>query len=237
MKKLSRKIVAVLGALSIMALAPGPTMAQSDRVPCPNPLAPVTMTRGGTTTATPDGADFAPGTSLSGMAYGQTADNQPFRDTFVFRKPSTKLCCQFDTLPRTGFYGKLTVRYKALDEGDKGSSTSYNDSGGLVHLGSSVPGQSGWIYPQGSSVSFHQVATHVYYLSAAIVQSGKVSFSVQDDSANIGSARRLLPAADSHRERELAGAAREFFPQSRGNARRNSGAFQAAEIVCAAARR
>ena len=117
---------------------------------------------------------------------------KPFRDTFVFRKPSTKLCCQFNTLPRTGFYGKLTVTYKALDEGPKGSSTSYNDSGGLVHLGSSVPGQSGWIYPQGPYVLFHQIATHVYYLTAAIVQSGKVSFSVQDDSAVV-SAKLEVP--------------------------------------------
>jgi|GEM_PF-2241366 len=192
MKKLSHKIVAILGALSIMALAPGPTMAQSDRVLCPNPLAPVTMTRGGATLATPDAADFAPGTPLGGMAYNQTPKNKPFRDTFVFRKPSTKLCCQFDTLPRTAYYGKLTVTYKALENGNKGSLTSYNDSGGLVHLGSSVPGQSGWIYPQGSYVSFHQIATHVYYLTAAIVQSGKVSFSVQDDSAVV-SAKLEVP--------------------------------------------
>ena len=182
MKKLSRAVIAMIGAVSIMALAPGATIAQDEKVLCPNPLPPVTMTRGGTVAATPDIADFPSG-SLTGMMYNQTSDNKIFRDTIVFRKPSTKLCCQLGTLPRSGFYGKLTVRYKALDGGPKGSSTSYNDSGGLVYQGHGVPGQSGWIYPQGSFVTTGQIAVHTYYLSAAIVQSGRVSFAVQDDTA------------------------------------------------------
>ena len=182
MKKLSRTIVAMIGAVSIMALGAGPTIAQEGRVLCPNPLAPVTMTRGGATAATPDVTDFPSG-SLTGMMYNQTSYDQDFRDTIRFRKPSTKLCCQFNTLPRTGFYGKLTVKYKALDGGPQGSSSSYNDGGGLVYLGHSVPGQSGFIYPQGASVATGQIAVHTYYLTAAIVQSGAVSFAVQDDSA------------------------------------------------------
>jgi hypothetical protein len=182
MKKVSRMIMAMIGAVSIMALSPGATIAQDGKVLCPNPLPPVTMTRGGTTAATPDIADFPTGL-LTGMTYNQTSNNQIFRGTIHFRKPSTKLCCQFNTLPRSGFYGKLTVRYKALEGGPKGSSTSYNDSGGLVYLGHSVPGQVGWIYPQGPSVTTGQIAVHTYYLSAAIVQSGEVSFAVQDDTA------------------------------------------------------
>jgi len=192
MKTLARATIAMFAALSVMVLAPDPTSAQGDRVPCPSPLAPVSITRGGTTTATPSAADFAPGTQLTGMTYNQTSNNRPFRDTIVFRKPSTKLCCQLNTLPRNGFYGTLTVTYKALDPGPPGSSTSFNDSGGLVYLGASVPGQSGFIFPQSSSVANNQLSVHTYYLSAAIVQSGKVSFSVQDDSAVV-SAKLEVP--------------------------------------------
>ncbi len=192
MKRLPRATIAILAAVFAMVLAPGATLAQNDRIPCPNPLAPVSMTRGGATAATPMASEFLPGTPLTGMRYNQPSYNQPFRDTIVFRKPSTKLCCRLDALPRTGYYGKLTVTYKALDEGPKGSSSSYNDSGGLVYLGSSVPGQSGWIYPQGSSVSNHQIAVRTYFLSAAIVQSGRVSFAVQDDTAVV-SAKLEVP--------------------------------------------
>ncbi|HVA27836.1 MAG TPA: hypothetical protein VNF68_06630 [Candidatus Baltobacteraceae bacterium] len=192
MKHFSRATVALFAAFFTMALAPGATLAQNDRVLCPNPLAPVSITRGGTTAATPMASEFSPGTPLSGMTYNQTSDNQSFRDTIVFRKPSTKLCCRLDALPRTGYYGKLTVTYKALDEGPTGSHTSYNDSGGLVYLGASVPGQSGWIYPQGSFVANNQIAVRTYFLSAAIVQSGRVSFAVQDDTAVV-SAKLEVP--------------------------------------------
>jgi hypothetical protein len=191
LNKLSHKVVAVLGALSIMALAPGTSLAQDGKVvPCPHPLAPVSITRTGTMASTPDRTGFPIG-PLTGR-YNQTVDNQMFRETIRFRDPSTKECCQLDKLPRNGYYGTLTVRYKALDEGPKGSSSSYNDTGGLVYQGHSVAGQSGYIYPQGASVSAGQIAVHTYFLTAAMVQSGEVSFAVQDDSAVVD-AKLVVP--------------------------------------------
>lgn len=194
MKKSSRNIIAVLGALSILALSPGATMAERERIVCPSPIPSVTLTRPGAaggTSATPDGADFKPGTQLKGMKYNQTANNLVFRDTVRFRKPSAKmLCCQFSQVAykptRTSpgpFYGTLTVTYRALQNGASArSNDAGSDSGGLLYRDSLVPGQSGLIYSR-FPFSAGYIQTRTYYLTANIIASGQVSFTVQNHSA------------------------------------------------------
>ena len=186
MQKLSRRLVAVVGTLAIIAFAPIQSKAD-DRtvVPCPNPMPAVSITRGGTQAATPSTTDFS-NTAAAHLpsAYGQTAYNKPFYDTIVFRKPSTTQCCQLGQLPGTTYYGKLVVTYKALQTGSgPTASDSGNDAGGLVYHGVGVAGQTGAIYTPTFVFAAGHTVTKTYYLNAAEVASGQVSFSVEDDTA------------------------------------------------------
>jgi hypothetical protein len=107
------------------------------------------------------------------MTYGQTVINKAFRDTFHFK--ITSKCCQWNS-------GTLTVTYKALQSGPKGSSTSADDSRSVNYLGASVPGTGGYVYTT-FPVTAGTTVTTSYTIPADIVASGRVSFSLQDDSA------------------------------------------------------
>jgi hypothetical protein len=178
MNKSLTAFTAAMSLLSTLSFGSGPAGAQAGEVergrpsvPCPNPVV-VTITRGGTTAATPSAVDF-PSVPLTGYAYNQTAVNHFFRDTIAFKKPESK-CCQFNP-------GKLTVTYKALMGGPAKSATSANDTAGLVFHGASVPG-GGYIFGN-LGTGTGQTVTIPYTVPASIVASGQVSFSAQDDSA------------------------------------------------------
>jgi hypothetical protein len=185
MKKLSRRLVAVVGTLAIIAFAPGPTKADDKTVPCPNPMPAVSITRGGTQAATPSTVDF-PNTNAAMLpsVYGQTGHNRAFYDTIAFRKPSTTQCCQLGQIPGTPYYGKLVVTIKALQAGSGATaSDAGNDAGGLIYHGVGVAGQTGAIYAPTFVFAVGHTVTKTYYLNAAEVASGQVSFSIEDDSA------------------------------------------------------
>jgi len=188
MNKSFAGFVAAMSLLSTLSFGSAPAGAQgadergpaTAGMPCPNPIV-VTLTRGGSTAATPNIADFPSG-ALTGFAYNQTAANHNFRDTIAFKKPDSK-CCQFRP-------GKLTVVYKALQGGTvkpRSGGDAGNDSGGLVHHGASVSGQSGYIWAllqfTGNTVHPGDTVPIVYTVSPSIIASGQVSFAVQDDTA------------------------------------------------------
>jgi hypothetical protein len=191
MKKLSLRLMAVVGTLAIIAFVPGATKADDKAVvPCPNPLPAVSITRGGTQAATPSTTDF-PSTPAGNLpsAYGQTGHNRAFYDTIVFRKPSTRECCQLGQIPGTPYYGKLTVTYKSLQAGSgPNASDSGNDAGGLVYHGAGVSGQTGAIYAPTFVFAVGHIVTRTYFLNAAEAASGQVSFSVEDDTAVVSAA-------------------------------------------------
>jgi hypothetical protein len=183
----SRAVFAALAALSILALAPAPTVAQIEprsvagqaialpgpAVPCPQPIS-LKLTHGGQgvhTAGQPDPADFG---SLPGGTYNQTSINQWFRDSFHFKTSNSK-CCQFKD-------GKLTVVYRALQAGPPNSSTSANDDGGVWSGSGLLTGASGGrIFP--GAVILGQMATFNYVVPASLIASGKVSFAAEDDTA------------------------------------------------------
>lgn len=181
MKKLSRSAIAVLGALSLMALGPLGTM------PCPHPFTSV-QARGGHMATTPSSQDF-PKDKLTSKTYNGTQINQNFGDTFSLKQ--TGKCCEYNA-------GTLTVTYRALQGGCKGSSTSANDAGGLIYHGAGVAGSSGfipwhWHNSPGCAqyVSTGDVVTVVYTVPANIVASGRVSFSEEDDTAVVSATLRV----------------------------------------------
>lgn len=182
-----RAVYTVLAALSILALAPVPTVAQIEAgrvavpavalpgaaMPCPQPIT-LKLTHGGPgvhTAGQPDPADFG---SLPGGTYNQTSINQWFRDSFHFKTSNSK-CCQFKD-------GKLTVVYRALQAGPANSSTSANDDGGVWSGSGLLTGASGGRIFSGA-VTLGQMATIPYVVPAGLIASGKVSFAAEDDTA------------------------------------------------------
>jgi hypothetical protein len=167
MNKSLSMIAAAIFMVSAVSLGAGAAKAQApetDRmvppglaVPCPNPVHYV-ITR-------PTAAGSQQPASLIGT-YNQPKPDHVFKDTFTFRPPHGQ-CCQFSR-------GTLKVTYKALVSGDPNSSTSWNDFGGLgPHTHMWGPGP----------VTAGQITTVPYTLTPAMLASGSVTLTVQDDTA------------------------------------------------------
>lgn len=135
---------------------------------CSNPVNVHLVKNSGATT--PFTSDFRSDMRLNQQTYNATQPNTHFADTLQWKMPTTKTC---------ELTGKLTVKVKNL-----GTSLSSNDSAGVFSNGVAVPGFSQgpnqlWTSGQGAGA----LKTITYQLTAAMMQQGRLSFFVQDDTA------------------------------------------------------
>ena len=178
-----------VAAIAVLLFAVSPLMAQAGRPPASRPpvLCPFPITR--TLTApppaqpTPNPVDFTGtlATAVAGSVWNQTAANHGFGHSFAIPNLS-KECCVWTK-------ATLIVKVKALQKGSAGSATSANDWVQLVHLGASVPGTGQQPFAGGATVS--QTQTVTVNVPQNILNSGIVSFYVQDDTAVLSAELRL----------------------------------------------
>jgi hypothetical protein len=166
-------------ALAFVALAGfiGLDVAQGQQpqVPCPTPRH-IHLTAPLPVAATPFAADF-PAVPPVGLEpnFGGTTMDKHFRHTFTFPPPS-ELCCQCVEGKNT-----LTIRYKALQGGAANSSSSANDTMGIIVNG--VTASSLQLFS--GKVTTGQIGTKTIPLKCSWLTNNRLSFAFQDDTSVI----------------------------------------------------
>ncbi len=117
---------------------------------------------------------MASGPPLGPLAnWNGTQINQHFRHTFTF--PPGELCCQCVESKRN----VLTLKYKALQGGPAGSSSSANDGVAIYSNGSALLSQS--LYSGAATTG--QLGTKIIPLKCSWLANNRLSFAVQDDTS------------------------------------------------------
>jgi hypothetical protein len=179
-----RKNIAIVSIFTI--LFAGLLFAQ-ERIAAPTVACPHPITR--TLTAPPpsppslNAADFsgALGTAAHGSIWNQTKPDHGFGHSFKLPEPGK--CCVWTK-------ATLIVKVRALLPGGAGSPSSANDWVELVKNGASVPGTGQQPF-SGGVTNVGQPATVTIAVPQNILNSGVVSFWVQDDSAVTAAELRL----------------------------------------------
>jgi len=140
-------------------------------VPCPFPTK-LTIPTGRTPTPVP--AQFPPSfqPNLAGSMFNQTAADKHFGHTFTV-PVQPRVCCLWNS-------GVLTVTIKALQSGSAHGAASANDAVHVVNAGAIVASQQPWLT---TGVTAGTVTTVTFPIPANVLNTGMVSFYVQDDSA------------------------------------------------------
>src|SRR6185295_17872409 len=125
--------------------------------------------------ATVVAADFSTVPVALEPSFGGLSINRHFRHTFTF-PAANELCGQCVEGKNT-----LTLRYKALQGGPAGSSTSANDTMSIASNGVGVPGTSQSLYS--GNVTTGQVGTKTIKLECKWLTDNRLSFAVQDDTS------------------------------------------------------
>jgi len=178
-----RKSIAIISIFTL--LSAGLLFAQErvaiPNVPCPHPIT-RTLTAPPPSPPTLNPTDFsgALGTAVQGSTWNQTNPDHGFGHSF--KLPEAGKCCVWTR-------ATLIVKVKALVPGPAGSPSSSNDWVQLVKNGASVPGTGQQPFIAGATLG--QTATVTIAVPQNILNSGVVSFYVQDDSAVTGAELRL----------------------------------------------
>ncbi len=180
------KRLLIVTALLSSLLASGSSVAQQEErheghaQPCPHPTK---LVLHAANPVTYDPSDFIPSqiallTSSQPLTINQTQINKAF--AYTFKLPgSPKECCLWKE-------GSLTVTIKALQAGPPGSATSANDSVSVVSSASTASNKLavGWSpSPFAAGATLGEIKTHTFVIPAYVLDTGHVSFIMQDDSA------------------------------------------------------
>ena len=183
-----KRLLALNLALAFVALGvlPSPGAAQEERRVQSEAISPIevcprgsqqqviNLTASAPSAATPYLPDF-PTTSCSAgwePNFGGTTADRCFRHTFTWKAPGPGCRC---------LSGELTIKYKALQGGPAGSSSSANDAVGIDSGGAVVPGTYQPLYS--GTVTTGQTGTKTIRLSCDMLKNNRLSFYVQDDTS------------------------------------------------------
>jgi len=180
-----------VAALAVLSFAASPLMAQTQAeeravsgrpVLCPFPIT-RTLSAPPPAQPTPNPIDFTGtlATAVAGSVWNQTALNHGFGHSFSIPDLS-KECCVWTK-------ATLIVKVKALQAGAADSPSSANDWVQLVYHGASVPGSGQKPFAGGATLG--QTQTVTINVPQNILNSGIVSFYVQDDTAVLSAELRL----------------------------------------------
>jgi hypothetical protein len=183
--KLFPTLVLAIVALGIL---PGPSAAQEERTALSQPVPPIelcpkpsrqqaiNLTASAPSPATPTAADFPTSSCSAGWEsnFGGTTSDRCFKHTFTWKAPGPECRC---------LAGELTIRYKALQGGPAGSSSSANDTVAIFSGGTVVPGTSQALYSGSGAVTTGQTGTKTIRLSCDMLRNNRLSFLVQDDTS------------------------------------------------------
>jgi hypothetical protein len=138
--------------------------------------------------ATPYLPDFSTSPCSAGWEpnFGGTTINRCFRHTFTWKPPSAECRC---------LSGELIIKYKALQGGPVGSSTSVNDTMSLASGGSGIPGTSQTLYA--GAVTTGQTGTKTIPLNCDWLKNNRLSFAVQDDTSVTSATLHLVYCCSS----------------------------------------
>jgi len=181
------RILIIASTLLIGLLAGNSGFAQEEQrtplgrqVPCPRPTKLVISGHNPATVL----AGEIPATSMAqfaGSIFNQTQPNKSFGYTFSF-PVCPKECCLWTT-------GYLTVTFKALQGGPKGSPTSANDLASIwVNGAAVVPSQQIW---GGGPVATGATKTTTFAIPGSSLSHGHVTLLVEDDTAVVSAVLTL----------------------------------------------
>ena len=142
-------------------------MGRGSPCPCSNPVNVHIVKNSGATS--PLASDFRADMRLNESPYNGTQINKFFTDTLQWKMPASKTC---------ELTGKVSIKLKSL-----GSPLNSNDTATVMAGGQAVPGMSVGPGALWTGNTPGQIKTLSYPLTNQIMQSGKLSFVTQDDTA------------------------------------------------------